>query len=419
MKLTITLVVCLAVSLPLVAQDKARLKAISDTFSKIEENHEIWSNYSTVVQNAAPVMTTIHHLWISDGEGEEKLSKLETHSLEDHGESKQQFYFKGDQLIFTLDRTENVLIDPNVTDVTEKRYYFADGQLIRVLNKQGRFPAGQPTETDALKSQAVPLSEIENASETYTLQHEMTAPVIQKLLRLAEDGAPSSEPAPSASAGPVLTGDGWRTIAGSGSRDGIYALAWGQKGQSSPQGNSDEEGFMMGDQEDANLINYAVNVRTKQIVGTLVGKHFGDKSTYNHDSTETAWSSSSLFLAQVNSGKWATFDANVYGLLYTSDGGNALSKAADLLEPTKKAIFEHLEGGPVLKKFDKGDFAITLHDPRIVYQGGDCVVQVGVIGQIPKSEEEDASFEATVTFTLATNEESSAPLLSWRSTEGH
>ena len=192
MKLTITLVVCLAVSLPLVAQDKARLKAISDTFSKIEENHEIWNNYSTVVQNAAPVMTTIHHLWISDGEGEEKLSKLETHSLEDHGESKQQFYFKGDQLIFTLDRTENVLIDPNVTDVTEKRYHFADGQLIRVLNKQGRFPAGQPTETDALKSQAVPLSEIENASETYTLQHEMTAPVIQKLLRLAEDGASSS-----------------------------------------------------------------------------------------------------------------------------------------------------------------------------------------------------------------------------------
>ena len=415
MRHLILALLCLSISQTLPAQDKAALKAISAVFSEIEDNHESWNNYSTVVQNAAPVLTTIHHLWVSDGEGSEKLSKLETHSLEDHGEQKLQFYFKGDDLVFTLDRTENVLIDPNVTDVIEKRYYFANNQLIRILKKEGRFPAGKPTDTDALKNEEVPLSEIENASETYVDQHEMTAPIIQKLLRLEDD----STPEPSAvAAGPVLTGDGWRMIAGTNSRDGVYALAWGQKGQSSPQGDVDDEGFLMGDQEDEKLVNYVVNVRTKQIVGTLKGKHFGDKSTYNHDSMDTAWSNSGLFVAQLNSGKWATYDANVYEIQYTNDG-NAVSKATELLEPTKKAVFESLAGSPQLTKFTQEDFAITLHDPRIVYQGGNSVIQLGVIGQIPKSEEDDSSFEATVTFHLTSNENGGAPVLAWSSTERH
>lgn len=415
MRHLILALLCLSISRTLPAQDKAALKAISAVFSEIEDNHESWNNYSTVVQNAAPVLTTIHHLWVSDGEGSEKLSKLETHSLEDHGEQKLQFYFKGDDLVFTLERTENVLIDPNVTDVIEKRYYFANNQLIRVLKKEGRFPAGKPTDTDALKNQEVPLSEIENASETYVDQHEMTAPIIQKLLRLEND----STPEPSAvAAGPVLTGDGWRMIAGTNSRDGVYALAWGEKGQSSPQGDVDDEGFLMGNQESEKLVNYVVNVRTKQIVGTLKGKHFGDKSTYNHDSIDTAWSNSGLFVAQLNSGKWATFDANVYEIQYTNDG-NALSKATDILEPAKKAVFEHLAGRPQLTKFTQDDFAITLHDPRIVYQGGNSVIQVGVIGQIPKSEEDDSSFEATITFHLNSNENGGAPILAWSSTQGH
>ena len=418
MRLLILALLCLSISRTLPAQDKATLKAISAVFSEIEDNHESWNNYSTVVQNVAPVLTAIHHLWISDGEGNEKLSKLETHSLEDHGEQKLQFYFKGDELVFTLDRTENVLIDPNVTDVTERRYYFSNNQLIRVLKKEGRFPAGKPTDTDELKSQEVPLSEIENADETYVQQHEMTAPLIQKLLRLEDDSTPTEGPTPGASAGPVLTGDGWRMIAGTNSRDGVYALAWGQEGQSSPQGDLDEDGFLMGNQEDEKLVNYVVNVRTRQIIGTLKGKHFGDKSSYNHDKIETAWSSAGMFMAQLNSGKWATYDANVYEIQYTNDG-NAVSKATNILEPAKKAVFEHLAGRPQLTKFTQDDFAITLHDPRIVYQGGNSVIQVGVIGQIPKSEEDDSSFEATVTFNLNSDENGGAPVLAWSSTEGH
>ncbi|MFZ4595175.1 MAG: hypothetical protein ACOYOF_13040 [Verrucomicrobiaceae bacterium] len=96
-----------------------------------------------------------------------------------------------------------------------------------------------------------------------------------------------------------------------------------------------------------------------------------------------------------------------------------MSKATDVLEPAKKAVYDHLEGSDLFKKFDKDDFAITLHDPRIVYQGGDCVIQVGVIGQIPKSPEDDASFETTVTFKLTSDEDGGAPVLSWSGTERH
>ncbi len=394
------------------------MKEIGAVYEAIESEHEGWSFYSTEVMNAEEGHRLINRLWVSGGEGEEKLSKLESHHLEDHGETKVQFYFKGDQLLFTLDRTENVLIEPNVTDVTEKRYYFADGQLIRLRSKEGRFAAGKSTDTSGLKNREVPLSEIENVEETYVMQHEMAAPLLEQLLHLNEEGAGSESGPGIGGQGGHLAGDGWRAILGSGSRNGQFVLAWGQQGESAPKGDLDEEGFVMGEQEAENLVNYVVNARTGQVIGVLAGKHFGDRSSYNHDRTETAWSAGELFFAQVNSGKWATYDATVYALSYDANG-NSVSKGADLLESAKGAVFEQLKGGAEVKKFAPEDFSISLQDPRIVYQGGDCVIQAGVIGQIPKSEEEGSSFEATVTFRLTMDENGGAPVLAWSGTEMH
>jgi len=77
------------------AQDEATLKAISAVFSEIEDNHESLEQLLHGGAERGPVLTTIHHLWVSDGEGDEKLSKLETRSLEDHGEQKLQVLFQG------------------------------------------------------------------------------------------------------------------------------------------------------------------------------------------------------------------------------------------------------------------------------------------------------------------------------------
>jgi len=62
---------------------------------------------------------------------------VESLNFDDHGASKTQFFFKGADLLFTLDRSETSRMEPKASNVvTEKRYYFADQQLIRVLEKR-------------------------------------------------------------------------------------------------------------------------------------------------------------------------------------------------------------------------------------------------------------------------------------------
>ena len=214
----------------------------------------------------------------------------------------------------------------------------------------------------------------------------------------------------------VTQGEGWRLIEGTRSRDGNFGIAWGIQGKAQPGGETDEEGFMAVDPESEGLTNYVVNLRSGTVVGKTAGTHFGDKASYNHDSTEVAWSASSLYFVQVSSGKWATYDANVYAM-----AGDQMSVSApvDLLEPAKKAAFEHLAGGDLLEKFKRDDFAITLNDAHIVWRGGSSYVVCEVNGQIPKSEEEDAYFGVTVTFKLTSDEDDGIPALTWSGSEAH
>jgi hypothetical protein len=66
----------------------------------------------------------------------------------------------------------------------------------------------------------------------------------------------------------------------------------------------DDDGELSVDPDDAGPASHVVALRTHKIIGTLAGKHHGSKSSYNHSSTETAWSRDSQFVAQVNNGKW-------------------------------------------------------------------------------------------------------------------
>ena len=392
------------------AQDKAALKAIGAVYDQIEENHKSWSHSSMTVGNDSGSFT--NDLW--ESHDDDKLMKLQTYSGEDHGEMKTQFFFKGDELIFTLDRREEALIEPNATDVIEKRYYFINGQLARVLEKKGRFPAGKPTDTQTLKNREIPLSEIENADETYRDQHEMTAAVVQKLQSLQGDGDPGDGDAPMATNG--NSGDGWRLIAGSQSREGRYALGWGQKGKSAPEGDADEDGAHSVSEDDESLVNYVIDLKTGQILGSIKGRHFGDKSTYNHATTETSWSPGSNFVAQVNSGMWASWDASIYEVIPSEPA--TTSAGADLLEAAKKAAAEHMADSDLFKKLGSDDFTYTVHDVALVYRAGQLVASVEIDGQIPKSEE-DSYFACTVTFKVLSDENGGAPKLTWIGTERH
>ena len=166
--------------------------------------------------------------------------------------------------------------------------------------------------------------------------------------------------------------------------------------------------------ETEGLTNYVVNLRSGNVIGKTMGSHFGDKPTYNAYSNDVAWSGE--YFAQVCTGKWATFDANVYQL---NGDGAVVSNGTDLLVPAKKAAMDHLDGSDLFKKFDKEDFTITLHDVRIVQHGFHQVIIVEVGGMIPKSEEEGSYFECTVIFKLASGENDGPPVLTLSGTELH
>jgi hypothetical protein len=81
----------------------------------------------------------------------------------------------------------------------------------------------------------VPPGELENAGETYTTQHEIAAAIIERVRHLEEEAPAGAAPAEAPSSDTP-----WRVIAGSGSRDGHYAIAWGFKDKRAIGGDTAE-----------------------------------------------------------------------------------------------------------------------------------------------------------------------------------
>jgi hypothetical protein len=413
MKAVFQLLALLCLGTTVIAQDKAALKRISSVFETIEKNFDQWPHHSITGEGLEGGYAFEHHVWQSYDEP--PLYRVESLSFDDHGQGKKQYFIQGNELLFVLDRSEMTPMLPNAaTSVVEKRLYFAEGALIRLLAKEGKFPAGKETDTVALKNKDIPVEEVLGAGELYGDLDRESQVLIAKIQQISADDAPA-DTAPAAF-GPATAGDGWRLIQGSSSRDGQFALAWGLQGQSIPKAEADEDGALSVEPETEGLTNYIINLRTGALLGKTKGSHFGDKHTYNHYTNEVAWSAAETYVAQVCNGKWATFDANVYELNPDRTG---LSKAMDLLEPSKKAVFEHLEGGDFFKKFDKDDFTITLHDLNIAQRGAATVVVVEVSGQIPKSDQDGAWFDATVTFKLVPDDNGGPTKLQWSGTEVH
>lgn len=394
------------------AQDKAALKRISSAFEAVEENYKYWPHHSITGENLDGGYAFEHHVWKS--EDEPPLYRIESVSFDDHGQAKKQFLFEGSELLFVLDRSEMTpMQEKAATSVVEKRQYFADNNLIRYLEKKGKFPEGKPTDTTAIKNKETPVEEVLGAGELYgDLEREAQA-IMAKIQQIASDDVAS---APAATSGSAISGDGWRLIRGSQSRNGQYALAWGMQGKSVPEGDSDESGALSAnDPEAEGLTNYVIDLSNGAILGKTNGMHASDNPDSGHYTHEVAWSSANNYLVQICSGKWATFSASFYEI---SPDGAGLTGPLNLLELSDIAAFSYLEGGDLLKKFDKDDFATTLHDVKIAQRGSKTVVIVEVAGQIPKSEEEGAYFNLTLTFQLM-HDENGKPKLQCTGSESH
>lgn len=382
--------------------------ALDETYKAIqviEDGFQDWAHFSAAGENLEGGGGFERHIWLSDDDS--GLLRAEVTYFSERGIVANTFYARGDTLLHVLDRAENTPMEEGAaTDVLEKRFDFAGETVIRYREKHATFAQGEETDTSETAEQEIAVGEFEGAAELYVGYRSSLLEIIAQL-------DPEKDATPPA--GPVTQGEGWRLIEGTRSRDGNFGIAWGIQGKAQPGGETDEEGFMSVDAESEGLANYVVNLRNGAVLGRTAGTHFGDKATYNHDSTEVSWSSS-MYFVQVSSGKWATYDANVYAM---AGDQMSVSAAVDLLEPAKKAALEHLAGGDLLGKFERDDFAITLSETRIVWRGGSPYVVCEVNGQIPKSEEEGAYFGVTVTFKLTSDGSDGAPSLAWSGSEAH
>jgi len=197
-----------------------------------------------------------------------------------------------------------------------------------------------------------------------------------------------------------------------GSPDVRYALAWGYDHPVDWEQFKQEDGTFAGDPDDQQIANYVVNVRTGAVLGRTGSAHFGDRSSYNHLSISSSWGSDPLFLAAISNAKWNTLTASVHQIIRNGDK-ERLSPSLELLEPAKSAVLAHLkqQGHPALKKFTEDQFTWTLHDVRFNPQEMGTAISIGVIGQVPKNDDEHASFDAAAEIVLNSAVGGQAPKL--------
>jgi hypothetical protein len=180
MKAIFPLLALLCLGSSVIAQDKTALKRISGVFEAIEKNFEYWPHHSITGENLEGGYAFEHHLWQSNDEP--PLYRVESLSFDDHGQAKKQYFIQGNELLFVLDRSEMTPMQPKAaTSVVEKRLYFAEGALIRMLTKEGKFPAGKATDTATLKNKDLPIDEVEGAGELFGEHDRESQNIIAKI----------------------------------------------------------------------------------------------------------------------------------------------------------------------------------------------------------------------------------------------
>lgn len=393
-------------------ENQAALKEISAVFEQIEDSYIGWRHYSYAGENMGGNQAYEEHVWQSLDKSD--LVRIESRNYDSHSESKSQYFLRGGELLFMLDRVENTTPEPKApTQVNERRSYFAGGRLIRMLTKEGEFPAGKPKDTATLPSKTVPANELPDPEAACAEFTKIAQRIVAKAASIDSDVAPLA--APTSSGTTTVIGDGWRLIKGSRSQEDKFGLAWGVKGKATAEGESDEEGNIFLEPEAEGLANYVVNLHTGTILGKTGGGHWGDRPSLHNQYHSVAWSGADTFVAQVCTGKWASMEAQVFQIIEDTK----ISPPVDLLAPATAAAIKKLKGSPQLKAHAADDFAISIHDVRFVQQGRNEMLVVGVSGQIPKSDEDHSSFDCTVTFKIAEGENAAAPALTWKGTEVH
>lgn len=261
--------------------------------------------------------TTIQRAWYN---GADDLIKVSIEHTSSAGRELTEYFsldFNGPGALFVLTRKETAQADGG-TQVDESRQYFGnDGKLVRELRKNGRFNPGESLDTVRFPNTVIDLSKQPKDSRPEEERRQAEYNLLSKPETIASALKQAGPPEFDSFAG--VTGDStkYRTIHNTASPDGRYAVALGFTGNninweafadSDFPGTYSASGYQPDDtapdSDYGRIVNYAVDLTTRRILGTTNGDYYGTKQQYNFDQCNLTWSPDSRTFVEVTSWKW-------------------------------------------------------------------------------------------------------------------
>ncbi|NNM28262.1 MAG: hypothetical protein HKO57_01975, partial [Akkermansiaceae bacterium] len=323
--------------------------------------------------------------WHDDG----TLRKIVATIPGEHGTGVEEYYLEAGAPLFVYTKYDTVNTRTGeVAAVVEDRYYFKEGDLFKWLG-----PGKQP----------VAPGSADFAERAQTVKADCTRFVIAL-------GSPAPVPG-------GARDQEWLPVADTTSHDGSMALAIAVKGRKPTKDLLEE---LIQEESVEGLVNYIVRLKGRDhepaVLGETRGTWWSDQRSSGNSGVEVVWSEDDRHVAQLT---YANYTA--YELLVCRVGAGRLSKAADLLDPSKNAALKKVAGTGHLGNFDAAEFTLAVHHPRIMDTAAGKVVQVSVSGEIAHINDDPPHWDTTVTFRIVSDREETpaldAPVLKWLSTE--
>ena len=315
-------------------QSDDTVKALMERYRQVEAQLDRSVRYSRKTESEGN--TTIERAWYN-GAGDP--IKVAVERVASAGRELTEYFsldFDDSGAMFVLTHKETLRPDGG-TRVDESRQYFGnDGKLLRELRKSGNFKQGETLDTVRFPNNTVDLSKQPKDDRTEeqraVAEYNFLSEPEKIASALTEAGPPEFDPFA------AVTGDSakYRVIHDTASPDGRYAVALGftgndidWEGLKDPDfpGTYSANGWQPDDQpsdsDHGKIVNYIVDLTTRQILGATNGDYFGTKQRYNHDQCDVTWSPDSKMFVEVTSWKWG----------YNRCTAGKISSAGKLLGP--------------------------------------------------------------------------------------
>jgi hypothetical protein len=152
-----------------------------------------------------------------------------------------------------------------------------------------------------------------------------------------------------------------------------------------------------GEEEDAEVADFVVDLKKDRVLAVLRGKHPGTLSTYNHERYQVAWSEGGKYLVETQSWKWHTAAAT----LYLFDDKGTVAAVMDLLPVAKEQlrIVSERDHKITRQKFEES-YSVSLWENAVDATGR---VTLDALAEVPKSEEAPA-VSLLIRFTARTDD---------------